>query len=518
MNIVEALVDGGGTRLHLDSMTNANRYGCTPLPQTDISSFSSCSARTISPWSLSALEQECIEDFSGLPLDKLNTKMEKLRCNIADLLEISSMGAEIILSPSGTDATLHALFLVKALQNRPLDSIVLAPDESGSSIPLAAIGLHFDTQTPLGTAVVKGQAIAEWANDVRLLSILVHDAMGNDCSLDEIDHQVLEVVRQSIQANRYVLLHAMDRSKLGRSYPSHACLQAIRQRYGDKVQILVDCCQGRISRSRLKGYLSQGHLLTLTGSKFFTGPPFSGALLVPQQLATMARDITDVPSGLYDYTEANAWPQDWVAIRSVLPNTFNTGLYVRWFAALIEMRSYFSIPTAFRKQVLQTFADAILQILGHCPHVHLLSLSQQCTEEFDDAETLIPSIFPFFVRYEESFLHFTSTMALYYGLNQDITRFLPERIPQSEQTLATQRFQIGYPVCLGDLGVLRICSDARMVYEHWLDHPSSAFTNIENEMMQISAILNKIALILQYPSILKAFTPTSDRPLNERRG
>ena len=41
----------------------------------------------------------------------------------------------------------------------------------------------------------------------------------------------------------------------------------------------------RLGRTRLQKYLDRGYLVLVTGSKFFTGPPFSGALLVPSALA-----------------------------------------------------------------------------------------------------------------------------------------------------------------------------------------------------------------------------------------
>ena len=60
-------------------------------------------------------------------------------------------------------------------------------------------------------------------------------------------------------------------------------------RWPGRVQVVVDACQMRLGRPRLKKYLDRGYLVIVTGSKFFTGPAFSGALLVPAGLARRAR-------------------------------------------------------------------------------------------------------------------------------------------------------------------------------------------------------------------------------------
>src|SRR5512140_3009025 len=59
----------------------------------------------------------------------------------------------------------------------------------------------------------------------------------------------------------------------------------IRRCGSDRVQVVVDACQMRLGRPRLRKYLDRGCMVIVTGSKFFTGPPFSVALLVPAGFA-----------------------------------------------------------------------------------------------------------------------------------------------------------------------------------------------------------------------------------------
>ncbi|MET4220546.1 hypothetical protein ACVWWG_008813 [Bradyrhizobium sp. LB7.2] len=91
---------------------------------------------------------------------------------------------------------------------------------------------------------------------------------------------VLRAVETSLAQGRRVLLQIMDSSKLGWRAPSEACLDEIARRWPRKVQIVVDARQVRLGRRRLRSYLDRGYMVLTTGSKFFGGPAFSGALLV----------------------------------------------------------------------------------------------------------------------------------------------------------------------------------------------------------------------------------------------
>lgn len=44
---------------------------------------------------------------------------------------------------------------------------------------------------------------------------------------------------------------------------------------------VVDACQGRFEIDWLNDVIGKNAIVLITGSKFFRGPPFSGAVLVP---------------------------------------------------------------------------------------------------------------------------------------------------------------------------------------------------------------------------------------------
>ena len=123
--------------------------------------------------------------------------------------------------------------------------------------------------------------VAGLAHSVTSLALPLFDATGHGRPQVDSDSQVLGAVEKSLANGSGVLLQIMDSSKLGWRAPSEQCLDEIRRRWPGRVQIVVDACQMRLGRPRLRNYLDRGCIVIVTGSKFFTGPPFSGALLVP---------------------------------------------------------------------------------------------------------------------------------------------------------------------------------------------------------------------------------------------
>src|SRR5258706_7643730 len=76
---------------------------------------------------------------------------------LASLLGVDRVpGATIVLCPSGTDAELIALALVKGNSEQSIVNIVTGPTEVGSGSVLAAGGRHFDETLPGGGGATKG--------------------------------------------------------------------------------------------------------------------------------------------------------------------------------------------------------------------------------------------------------------------------------------------------------------------------------------------------------------------------
>jgi hypothetical protein len=501
--LAHLLASGGDTRLALDPVTLLNGYGCRPYPRPEAITFASSTATSISERAFGAAEAAQSALIRAALRDGLepafDASLEALRGELVDLLALRDRGVEVVFSPSGTDSELHAVFIARTVLGTPLASIIVASDETGSGVPYASCGKHFNTRTAQGAAVEKGNPIAGLAEDLVTLSLPLRQDGGKAPTLRDMDAAVLEAVARAIAHGRRVLLHVMDHSKLGARCPSLACLAQIRARWGEAVQVVVDACQMRLGRARLRAHLQQGHMVLITGSKFFTGPPFSGALLVPRRLAAAMARAESVPVGLADYTSRSDWPRPWAGVRAALRERANFGQFLRWTAAVQEMRDYFAVPARYRRAALARFAATAPVLIAETGFLDLLAEHDRSADG-EDEEMVTRTIFPFLVRRADGPMSFAQCATLYRALNEDVSAELPGASPE-ERALGARLCHIGQPVMLGasvdDPGALRISAGARVVSETWsLAGEEAAMANLGREFAEIRAVLAKLALLV----------------------
>ena len=508
------LASGGDTRLHIDPVNRLNGYGCRPYPRPEAFTFASSTATSISERAYRAAEAARAELIrTGLQhglAAAVDAQLEALRRQLRALLRLGD-GVDIVFSPSGTDAELNAVFVGRSLLGTPMVSIVTASDETGSGVPHASCGRHFNSLTAQGAAVAQGDPIAGLAEGVVTEAIPVRDGDGRLLAAGDIDARVIDAVAQAVAGGRRVLLHAMDHSKLGRRCPSLAALRSIGERWGERVQIVVDACQLRLGRERLAWHLGQGHLVLITGSKFFTGPPFSGALLVPPALSRRMAGTAALPAGLRDYSGPGDWPAHWLGIRAALPERVNLGQLLRWVAAVEEMRAYFAVPDGYRRRALRDFATAVQALIAGEPTFALAGESDPAlppdSDGIDDEEFAVRTIFPFLVRRQGLPMSLDEGRALYRALNEDLAALLPASVTAEERQAAAQPCHIGQPVAVpgpgGQAAALRISAGARVVSETWsAAGEGAALANLQGEFAQLRIIVAKVALLMRHGEVL----------------
>ena len=114
----------------------------------------------------------------------------------------------------------------------------------------------------------------------------------------EARDRVQEVVDRCAAEKSVPIVHCVQGSKTGifEPYPATNLGGMVSTR---DAFVVVDACQGRFKEEWLEEYLRKDAIVLITGSKFFRGPPFSGAVLVPGSI--MERLIltdVDMPAGL----------------------------------------------------------------------------------------------------------------------------------------------------------------------------------------------------------------------------
>jgi hypothetical protein len=454
----DLLVSGGDGRLGLCAPAQENIYGCTPFPRPDLIDFASSTASSISVEAYeraSAARGTLLANALKTDLDSaFGAAVAATGAALLSQLKLSGTGTKIVFAPSGTDAQLHALFLARALLAKPLTTIVAGADQTGSGTAYTCTGRHFSQTTAGGWDVAKGAEIAGLGEDVRGVEIGFCKPDGAFCDAGEMDQRVLQAVDDAVAQGRGVLLQAMEASKFGWKAPSDAMLDKLAARHAGQVQIVVDACQLRISRTRLKTMLAKGWCVLITGSKFFTGPAFSGALLVPDQLSQKIAALDAAPAGLCGYSSCYDWPASWEGLRRHFPRTPNFGQWLRWEAALEEMRLYYAVPQDFRQRLKDDFQHALKAEIVRASSLTLLP-----------AAASQPTIFGVLLNGADGPLSAAGVAAIYQILR---------RGDAAEKLHACQ---LGQPVVLPARGTaaLRFSLSARMIRQCWsLDEAEAA--------------------------------------------
>ncbi|MCJ9703767.1 hypothetical protein, partial [Bradyrhizobium sp. SHOUNA76] len=440
------LVSGGDPRLALDAGDRVNGYGCAASPEPEIWNFASSTASTISQaaYDRAALAREelmhkCLFDEVEIAFD---ARCEDMRDELRGHLQLPPR-VDVVFSPSGTDSQLHALFLARAVLGARPVTIVVGADQTGSGTAHSARGHHFSSMTASGFAVRKDGAVAGLAGASVALPLL-ETAPGIAMRADA-DAAVLHAIETTILQGAPVLLQIMDCSKLGWRAPSAACLDEIARRWPRKVQIVVDACQARLGRRRLRSYLDRGYMVLMSGSKFFGGPAFSGALLVPKGLSRSIDRVEGIAPGIFDYAGRCDWPMGWTALRSRFDRRPNFGQWLRWEAALAEIGSYYAVSGAFRAKVLAELAAGIDSMIALSPSLRSVPATTR-TASVDDEEFAQTTIFPFMLLRGGKPVSIAETSAIHRAMARDMN----EEISGSaaDRQVAALRCLIGQPVRL----------------------------------------------------------------------
>jgi hypothetical protein len=493
------LAAGGDTRLTINPASGLNEYGCRPSPCPDALSFSSSTATSISARAYDraeaardALMRSAIEVGIEAAFD---ARVEAMRDELKAHLGLAPDLADVVFSPSGTDSQLQALFLARALLGPELVTVVVAADQTGSGTVNTARGCHFSVATANGSRVQKGEPIAGLASAVTSVAIPLLDEAGQARSPAANDSMVFDAVERAVAGGSKVLLQVMDSSKFGWRAPSDECLEAITARWPDDVQVVVDACQMRVGRPRLRKYLARGYMVIVTGSKFFTGPPFSGALLVPGEFAGPLNATSAVPDGLLEYISCSDWPQAWPLLRARFPVRTNFGQWLRWEAAIEEIGAYYRVPDSFRNVALKTFGEAVQRLIAASPSLELLPGGRRAPDVADE-EMAERTIFSFVIRRGEGIASLSECRRLY--------RALAGHAAAGDLKPAAEACLIGQPVALGvPLGsdssppaALRISAGARLVSEAWSSDAKLAYRNLQRAIDQAATAIANLESLL----------------------
>lgn len=336
------MTTGGDARIVLDPERRRNRYYAAPYPQ-DVLAYASSTANDISPDAFAYVSSLGEPDYAA--------GLEALRRRIRAAYSLPEDVA-IVFAPSGTDLEYVALACVHDRSER-LHNVLLGADEVGSGCIHSAHGRYFANETALGAKVRPGEPVAGLGERVSIEDVPVRDALGHAFTSACIRDRIEQGVESAGDA--HTLVHVVHGSKTGLILPLLDDIDDLVARHGERMTLVVDACQARITTPAIADYLKRDAIVFVTGSKFMGGPPFSGFALVPPPLAARAPKL---PQGFSDIFGRAEWPAGWPGA-DALEGSANPGLLLRLEAAVFELERFQRLSIDQVTRVILAFHGAV---------------------------------------------------------------------------------------------------------------------------------------------------------------
>lgn len=507
MPLEDILVSGGDSRLNVDMSSGLNKYGVPPRPRPEAIHFSSSTASAISDYGFlyaEMLRQELLGLVRcGCPVRDLFSRLLGATSDeICRMLNLEAGEADVVIAPSGTDTELLAVMLaIAGAQGREVTNILIAPEESGTGIALAGAGCYFDDQSGAGLPVVKGSAA--WPSAALALEIIrIRDADFEPRKSGAIDREFLEHGRRALAKDGHVLGHVLWASKTGLVAPSQSAVEELVSLAPKRVDIVIDACQMRMDLPTLGAYLKSGCLLQVTGSKFLTGPPFSGALVLPRSMRARLAAVCTAMESAPAVTHADSWTRWWSARLPQTSGKTSFGPLFRWLPALLEATLFRNLPREFCDFAFEEFRRAVTARVTESAYLRPISSGELSREEELFARLSIVS-FEVMGRQangELAALSETECRYLFEQLNRDTNPLLP-RLAVKDRALARQEAHIGQPVTLrsqaGPITVMRIVIGARFFSIVGFAEPAAITASLESEIADAQRAISKIELLAE---------------------
>lgn len=517
LSLEALLVSGGDSRMQLELETGLNKYGCAPRVRGAVA-FGNCTASSLSPAGLvgaraihDQLKVAARAGGDDAVVTEVESQFHEIRRGFRDVMRLNGVDCDIAFCPSGTDAELIVLAVARAGGDGPIVNIVTGPSEVGSGTLNAAAGNHFNKHVPCGERRTPGEPIdAELVENVRVATVRLRANDGRLLDQNELDGQVDEMVRGACAEGARVLLHVVTHSKTGVYAPSFDKAAQLREEFGDRVTVVLDAAQGRLSRRSIRAALELEYLVLMTGSKFYGGPPFSGAVLVPASLRPEPSGLKAFSPGFCDYLTAPELPRRWKSLRDSVPTKPNVGLIIRWGTALAQIEAYYETPSSLRQAVMREFESAVPAALGESAQIEVVPVSpirdRDSTRYLEAATT----VFPFFVYDADGEPMSKGTLKRVFRLlNRDLSGALPSAMPHEKAVLARQ-IHIGQPVTLSglddeDRSVLRVALGGPMVTQVATDVRVGPTIEARTSWLkaQLEILRRKIELIVAHYDVLE---------------
>ncbi|MBL7004187.1 MAG: hypothetical protein ISR69_09200 [Gammaproteobacteria bacterium] len=504
-----ALTSGGDSRTCL-TKSGRNKYHSSARPLNDTALFGSCTSSSVATngydaaltffRQLEAVEdetqkQETIEEHYGLCRREL----------LSYVMNLESHTAQAIIAPSGTDAEYLALWVAWISSGKkPISNIIIGPTELGSGSIVAAAAKYFDDQTPVNQAVTPGNVLdEELAAATKVYKVSIRDQSGDTHHHADMDDEVRDLVKREIDQGRHVLLHMVAHSKTGIHAPTLDTVHELKDQYGiAQLSIIVDAAQGRFSRTGMRQIIAENSMAIITGSKFFGGPGFCGAVVIPECYIDLLKAEDTLPAGFDKFFCADMFPTDWDKPRSALSNPTNLGVLLRWRASLAEIIRYYHTPSHLRYEVMHRFRQLAPAALHESKYITMIGEDE--SDKFYSEHLLQSNTTVFFFTLgKDKLFNKAELYEVFRWLNYDLSEAL-SNLPTIKKIGTEYKFQIGQPVTLmknnnEEISVLRIAIGGVMISDFAIDLKYGHTLNQRMTFLQhqLEFLVNKLDIITE---------------------
>lgn len=506
------LISGGDSRLALDPNTGFNRYGVPPRPRPEAVHFSSSTASAISDYGFMYCDilrrdllTSVLHDGAG-EADLCRRAVDATGRALCTLLGLAQGSADVAIAPSGTDVELLTVMLSLAgADGRPLTNLLISPEETGRGVKFAAAGRYFDDVAATGAPIRK--TAPAWPDAaIEVCEIAIRGSSGAPRAIDDLDEEFISAGVRGLSAGGHVLAHILASSKTGLSAPSCRAVESLVRLAPDRVDVAVDACQMRSEFEEVGALAERGWMVQISGSKFLTGPPFSGALIAPAGLRARVDRVAALLSAAPGIGRAEDWTSWWAERlprdKSLASPSF--GPVFRWLPAILEAHLLASLPKDFRRWAFERFRTAIIGRLAGSRWLRPIDLERVSDERSSAADALSRlSIVSFQVLGQGrdgslSPLDEPGCRSIFETLNVDAVARLGE-LSGAEKALAAQQSHIGQPVTLmterGPITILRMVLGARFFSIVGHAGAGSIEAALESEISDALRAIGKLELL-----------------------
>lgn len=461
MKVEDVIATGGDERIELRE-NGLNKYFVNPVQYKGVFNRGSCTCNVLTDGGYEAA-QKILDRLDTESYDALRRDQEK---RFRELIEFGDGDRfQIFYSPSGSDLSYYPILFARLIHpDKDIYSVLTAPEELGTGSIVAMAGKFFAEKNQFGDAIPTGELV-DPAIKITQKSFSARDDNGHI-----IDHRnaILKELKK-VHKDHAVLSNLVIGSKSG-IYDNVAIVPSAP----DGVMWVVDMCQFRATKSLVHELIDLNCMVQITGSKFYGGPPFCGAILIPNDIIAQVKywdpEIIKPFARIFSKYDM---PASLPELRNQFPEYNNYGLLARWEVAMSEIEKLSVYKTY---SVLSSISKWNEFVMGQ------LIENNQYFEPMPDQDITNKTIISFRCKHQDGrflsdeelrHLHKTLTLGKFDGFGNGVDRVI-----------------IGQPVKYRDRSFIRIAlgsSDLR-----WLMNNDFDFYNDKRLVQVIIATLKEL--------------------------